>query len=149
MQDLEQSLLAARVAAQAAAAIKATSVNIIDVHERLALTDAFVIVSAESERQVQAIADEVDRRLHLIDIKQRKLEGQDAKRWLLVDYGPIVVHIFCQEDHVYYDLERLWKDCPTVEVDLDADETGRAHEVQGGAAIATQYEQSVTVDGDE
>jgi len=89
---------------------------IIDVGDVLSITDFFVITSAPNARQVRAIAEEVE-----VQLKQDggpvpiRIEGKDDLEWILLDYGPFVVHVFHDEVRAYYDLERLWGDCPRVE----------------------------------
>jgi ribosome-associated protein len=105
----------ARLAAQAASDKLATDILLIDVSERLAITDIFVIASGNNERQVEAIVDEVEERLRLAGAKPLRREGKRDGRWVLLDYSDIVVHIQHTEERVYYSLERLWKDCPVIE----------------------------------
>jgi ribosome silencing factor RsfS/YbeB/iojap len=104
----------ALLAAQAAADKLATDVAILDVSERLAITDAFVLASAPNERQVQAIVDEVEERLREHGVKPVRREGVAEARWVLLDFVDIVVHVQHAEERAYYALERLWKDCPTI-----------------------------------
>ena len=104
----------ARTAAQAAADKLATDIVLIDVSDRLAITDVFVVVSGNNERQVEAIVDEVEEKLRLAGVKPIRREGQRDGRWVLLDYGDIVVHVQHQEERVFYSLERLWKDCPFI-----------------------------------
>ncbi|MEI4273633.1 ribosome silencing factor [Klenkia sp. LSe6-5] len=104
----------ALLAAQAAADKLATDVSIVDVSERLAITDAFVLASAPNERQVQSIVDEVEDRLRAHGIKAVRREGVAESRWVLLDFVDVVVHVQHAEERAYYSLERLWKDCPTI-----------------------------------
>jgi ribosome-associated protein len=104
----------AQLAAQAAADKLATDVSIVDVSERLAITDAFVLASAPNERQVQAIVDAVEERLREHGIKPVRREGVTESRWVLLDFVDVVVHVQHAEERAYYALERLWKDCPTI-----------------------------------
>ncbi|WP_448620482.1 ribosome silencing factor [Geodermatophilus sp. URMC 65] len=104
----------ALLAAQAAADKLATDVAIVDVSERLAITDAFVLASAPNERQVQAIVDEVEERLRQHGVKPVRREGVAEARWVLLDFIDVVVHVQHAEERAYYALERLWKDCPTI-----------------------------------
>ena len=105
----------ALLAAQAAADKLATDVAIVDVSERLAITDAFVLASAPNERQVQAIVDEVEERLRQHGVKPVRREGVAEARWVLLDFVDVVVHVQHNEERGFYGLERLWKDCPRVE----------------------------------
>jgi ribosome-associated protein len=104
----------ALVAAQAAADKLATDIVLIDVSERLAITDVFVVVTGSNERQVEAIVDEVEEKVRLAGSKPIRREGRRDGRWVLLDYGDIVVHVQHAEERVFYSLERLWKDCPFI-----------------------------------
>jgi ribosome-associated protein len=101
------------LAAGAAAQDKmATDVVAFDVTAQLALTDVFVIASAPNERQVSAIVDAVQERLAQLGSAVLRREGLREARWVLLDFGDVVVHVMHAEDRSFYDLERLWKDCP-------------------------------------
>jgi ribosome-associated protein len=102
------------VAANAAADKLASDIVLIDVSERLAITDVFVIASGNSERQVEAIVDEVEDKLRAAGHKPLRREGKRDGRWVLLDYAEIVVHVQHQEERIFYSLERLWKDCPFI-----------------------------------
>ncbi|NMO01306.1 ribosome silencing factor [Gordonia sp. TBRC 11910] len=106
----------ARIAALAAADKLAHEVTVIDVSEQLVITDAFVIGSADNERQVNAIVDEVEDKLRQAGHKPIRREGAREGRWSLLDYNDIVVHIFHADEREFYALERLWKDCPVIDV---------------------------------
>ncbi|MFV0462693.1 MAG: ribosome silencing factor [Nostocoides sp.] len=106
----ERAVRLASAAAAAAADKLATSIEGIDVSQLLPLTDVFVVVAAESERQVGAIVDEVEDRLRELDAKPLRREGAREGRWVLVDFGDIVVHVQHQDEYVFYDLPRLWRD---------------------------------------
>jgi ribosome-associated protein len=112
----------ATVAARAAAAKLADEVVVIDVSDQLVITDCFVIASASNERQVNAIVDEVEDKMRLAGYKPARREGTREGRWTLLDYVDIVVHIQHQEEREFYALERLWRDCPTVPVELHSSE---------------------------
>ena len=118
MTATERSLQLAKVAAVAAEEKIAAKVMAIDVSDQMPLTDVFVLASAASERQVGSIVDEVEDRLRELGCKPLRREGQREGRWVLIDFGDIIVHVQHEEEREYYALERLWKDCP--EVDLDA-----------------------------
>jgi len=111
-------------AAQAAADKLANDIVLVDVSEQLVITDVFLIASAPNERQVQSIVDEIEDRLRLDGVKPVRREGQREGRWVLLDYVDVVVHIQHAEERVYYALERLWKDCPTIRF-VDAAEPSR------------------------
>ena len=104
----------ALVAAAAAADKKAHDVVVLDVSEQLIITDCFVIASAPNERQVGAIVDNVEEKLREIGTKPVRREGAREGRWVLLDFVDIVVHVQHSEERSFYDLERLWKDCPRV-----------------------------------
>ena len=110
----------ATVAARAAAAKLAQDIVVIDVSEQLVITDCFVIASAANERQVNAIVDEVEERMRLAGHKPARREGTREGRWVLLDFIDIVVHIQHQDERNFYALDRLWRDCPLVDVDVDA-----------------------------
>jgi ribosome-associated protein len=124
----ERSLELARTAAAAADDKLATTIAGIDVSDQLALTDVFVIASGSSDRQVAAIVDEVEDKLREKGAKPIRREGERDGRWVLLDFGDIVVHVQHDEEREFYELERLWKDCPDVDLGVphrrDADETG-------------------------
>jgi ribosome-associated protein len=107
----------ALVAADAASGKLATDIVLIDVSERLAITDIFVIATGSNERQVEAIVDEVEEKLRAEGRKPLRREGRRDGRWVLLDYADIVVHIQHAEERVFYALERLWKDCPMISID--------------------------------
>lgn len=115
-----ESLELIRAAGRAAADKLAVDVVGIDVSELLVITDAFLVCSGESERQVNAIVDGVEEAL-LKDLSRKPLrrEGQADSRWVLLDYGDIVVHVQHAEDRQFYALERLWRDAPRIEIPLD------------------------------
>jgi ribosome-associated protein len=108
------------VAARAASDRKAQEIIALDVSEQLVLTDVFLIVSATNERQVVAVVDAVEEAMHKAGSKLLRREGKSEARWVLLDFGDVVVHVQHAEDRVYYALERLWKDCPAVDLPEDA-----------------------------
>ena len=119
MTATDRSIKLTQAAAQAAADKLATSIVALDVSDQLAITDTFVIASAESERQVNAIVDAVEEALLPLGSKPVRREGRASGRWVLIDFGDIVLQAFHEEDREFYDLERLWQDCPVIELDLD------------------------------
>lgn len=96
---------------------KGYDVKILDLKEVASFTDYFVICSADSDTQVKAIADEVDKSLRDQGMKSWHKEGYRALNWVLLDYVDVVVHIFKKEMREYYNLEKLWGDAPVVEVE--------------------------------
>ena len=116
----------ARHAARAAAEKLAEDIVALDVSERLALTDIFLIASAPTERQVNAIVDGIEEELLKQDLRPVRREGRSEGRWVLLDYADIVIHVQHAEDRVFYALERLWKDCPVVDLELGDDASAKA-----------------------
>lgn len=118
-----EALEMAAIAARAAADKLAHDVTVIDVSEQLVITDLFVIGSADNERQVNAIVDEVEDKLREAGHKPVRREGTREGRWALLDYADIVVHIQHADERSFYALERLWQDCPVVEIEGVGDTT--------------------------
>jgi ribosome-associated protein len=111
----------AGLAAQAAADKLGDDIVALDVTEPMPLTDIFLIVSARNERQVVAISDEIEDRLLLSGHKLLRREGKNTGRWILLDFGDLICHIFHEEDRMYYSIERLWKDCPVIKLEIDTE----------------------------
>ena len=114
MTATEEARRLAAVAANAAADKKATDIVLIDVSERLAITDIFVIATGTNERQVEAIVDAVEEKLRDEGVKPLRREGRRDGRWVLLDFTDLVVHVQHTEERTFYALERLWKDCPFI-----------------------------------
>ena len=114
-----EAIRMAEVAARAAASKLAQDVVVIDVSGQLVITDLFVIASASNERQVSAIVDEVEEKMRAAGYKPARREGTREGRWVLLDYVDIVVHIQHQDERNFYALDRLWRDCPLLEVNVD------------------------------
>jgi ribosome-associated protein len=101
------------VAAGAASAKTIEPTVVIEVGDLIAITEYFVISSGSNDRQVRAIAEEVERQVKGNGgVSPRAVEGLDDARWVLMDYGDFVVHVFSEEARSFYDLERLWSDAP-------------------------------------
>ena len=124
----EESIHMATIAAQAAVAKLADDVVVIDVSGQLVITDCFVIASATNDRQVNAIVDEVEEKMRFAGYKPARREGTREGRWVLLDYVDIVAHIQHQDERNFYALDRLWRDCPLVAVDLDGADEPQAGE---------------------
>ena len=92
----------------------------LDVSLPLPLVDIFLLVTGRSERNVAAIADEIEDKLLEAGFKRLRREGRNEARWILLDFGDLVVHVFHEQERVFYGLERLWKDCPVVPIELPA-----------------------------
>ena len=146
MPATDRALGLAKVAALAAEDKIAEDVLAIDVSDQLALTDVFVIASASNERQVGAIVDEIEDRLRDQGVKPIRREGQREGRWVLIDFGDIVVHVQHAEEREFYQLERLWKDCP--HIDLQLPEHGGAGAAESGTqGIDAAESQDSAVEG--
>ena len=102
------------IAAQAASDKLANDIIAFDVSDQLVITDAFVLCSAPNDRQVKSIVDEIEEKLRDAGVKPIRREGERDGRWVLIDYGEIVVHVQHDEERTYYSLERIWRDCPTI-----------------------------------
>src|SRR6201997_2263759 len=109
----------ATIAARAAATKLANNVVVIDVSDQLVITDLFVIASASNERQVNAIVDEVEEKMRRAGYKPARREGGREGRGTLLAYIEIVVHIQHQDERDYYALDRLWRDCPQIPIELE------------------------------
>ncbi|HET7387098.1 MAG TPA: ribosome silencing factor [Nocardioidaceae bacterium] len=116
MTATDHALELVRAAAQAASDKLAESIIAFDVSEQLVITDAFVLCSAPNDRQVRAVVDEVEERLRAHGAKPVRREGERDGRWVLIDYDEIVVHVQHEEERAFYALERLWRDCPVIEL---------------------------------
>ena len=104
----------ARIAAEAAAEKLASDIIAYDVSEQLVITDVFLLCSAANDRQIRAIVDEIEEKMRQAGARPVRREGERERRWVLLDYLDIVIHVQHAEERVYYALERLWKDCPRV-----------------------------------
>jgi ribosome-associated protein len=110
---MESKELAIRLA-RALDAKKAVNVHILAVEDLTTVTEYFVIATGMSTTHTGALADEAEFQLEREGVKVLRTEGHDGKRWVLLDYGSVIVHVFTQEAHDYYDLEHLWADAKPV-----------------------------------
>lgn len=113
----DRAISLATSAAEAASDKLASDIVVLDVSDRLVITDCFVLASAPNDRQVKAVVDEVELRLRNLGVKPVRREGEREGRWVLLDFVDIVVHVQHTEERVYYSLERLWKDCPVIPIE--------------------------------
>jgi ribosome-associated protein len=109
-----------QIAARAADAKGGEDLVALDVSQPLPLIDIFLLVTGRNERNVAAIADEVEAKLLEAGHKRLRREGREESRWILLDFGDLVVHVFHEQERIFYGLERLWKDCPVVPLDIPA-----------------------------
>ena len=117
-----RSIELAQTAATAADSKQAENIVALDVSGPLPLADVFLLASGRNERNVIAIAEEVQDKLAELGAKAIRKEGMADGRWILLDFGDLVVHVFHEEDRLYYSLERLWKDCPVVPLAISVEE---------------------------
>lgn len=104
------------IAVRAADSKGAVAPVALDVSGFFPLADAFLILTGSVERNVQAISDEIEDQLNGAGVRTIRREGREGGRWILLDFGDLIVHVFHQEERDFYGLERLWKDCPTIEL---------------------------------
>lgn len=114
----DESRRLATIAALAADEKLARNIAVFDVSDVMAITDVFVVASADNERQVGAIVEEVEDELTKAGVEPKRREGNRENRWVLLDYVDVVVHVQHSEERTLYSLERLWKDCPRLELGL-------------------------------
>jgi ribosome-associated protein len=107
-----------QIAARAADDKQADDLVALDVSGPLPLTDVFLLATGRSERNVVAIAGEIEDKMLEAGVKTLRREGRAEGRWVLLDFGDVVAHVFHDEDRQYYALERLWSDCPTIPLDV-------------------------------
>jgi ribosome-associated protein len=112
-----------QVAALAADSKQGEDLVGLDVSGPLPLTDIFFLVTGRNERNVQAIAGEIEDKMLEAGAKALRREGRAEGRWILLDFGDVVAHVFHEEDRMYYSLERLWKDCPAIPIELPVAKT--------------------------
>ncbi|WP_024355754.1 ribosome silencing factor [Leucobacter chironomi] len=105
-----------RIAVRAADDKGATAPVALQVTEQFGLADVFLIVTGAVERNVQAISDAIEDALNEAGVRTVRREGRESGRWVLLDFGDLIVHVFHQEERDFYQLERLWQDCPLIEV---------------------------------
>lgn len=112
----KQAVSATQIAADAALDKLGENLVALDVSGHLALTDVFLLVSGRTERQVAAISDSIEEKMLEAGIKLLRREGKTLARWILLDFGDVVVHVMHEEDRMFYSLERLWNDSPVVKI---------------------------------
>ena len=95
---------------------KGKDIKVIDIHEVSVIADYFVIASASNQNQVQAMVDNVDETLGRAGFEAKQIEGTRNSSWVLMDYGDMIVHVFDEENRLFYDLERIWRDGKVLDV---------------------------------
>ena len=113
---IKNSLEMVRIAVEALREKKGRDIIALDVSERTVLTDAFIIVTGTNDRQVSALTDAVDEALTKAGFEKKNIEGYHTGKWILLDFGDLIVHVFDQESRAFYDLERIWRDAERVEI---------------------------------
>lgn len=117
MTDTQDILILAQTAAFLALEKKAEEVVILDVGKLTSYADYFVICSADNERQVSAIARNIDDEMRRAGKRPLSVEGVEQSNWILLDFGSLIVHVFLDEARSYYDLEGFWADAPRLKPD--------------------------------
>ena len=112
---MNQSKEMTRLAVAALEDKKASEVKIIDIEHISTLADYFIIASGTNRNQVQAMADSVEEALSKAGYEPKQIEGYQNANWILMDYGDIVLHLFDEENRLFYDLERIWRDGKLIE----------------------------------
>ncbi|BDU10784.1 ribosomal silencing factor RsfS [Aurantimicrobium sp. INA4] len=118
MAATENALRLLAIAATAADDKGGEDLVALDISEPLPLVDIFLLVTGRNERNVIAISNEIEDKMIEAGVKTIRREGRAEGRWILLDFGDLVVHVFHEEERMYYGLERLWKDCPTIPLQL-------------------------------
>lgn len=113
----KQSKEMARLAYQAMEDKKARDIRIIDISEISVLADYFLIASGSNKNQVQAMVDNVQEELHKAGFVPKQVEGYNSANWILLDYVDIIIHVFDEENRLFYDLERIWRDGSVITAD--------------------------------
>ena len=103
----------AKIAVSALEEKKAKDLKLLDISDVSVLADYFIIASGSNRNQVQAMADNVEEILEKAGCECKQIEGYQNANWILMDYRDVIVHIFCREDRLFYDLERIWRDGKT------------------------------------
>lgn len=115
MTDQRDVLADLKLAVLAADDKGATAPVALEVSEQFGLADSFLILTGSVERNVQSISDGVEDALNGAGVRTIRREGRESGRWVLLDFGDIIVHVFHQEERDFYQLERLWQDCPLID----------------------------------
>mgnify|MGYP002513821245 CR=1 FL=1 len=114
---MEQSRKMAKLAYEALDEKLGEDIKVIDISEISVLADYFIIANGSSRPQIQALSDEVSEKMEKAGAVLKQVEGYEHAKWILLDFGDVIVHIFNQEDRLLYDLERIWRDGKTVDVE--------------------------------
>lgn len=117
MSTVSTEKMMAQIACKAIDDKKGQDIKIIDIHNVSVIADYFVIASGTNSNQVQAIVDNVEEQLGRAGFEAKQIEGNRNPSWILMDYGDVIVHVFDEENRLFYDLERIWRDGKVLEMD--------------------------------
>lgn len=117
MSTVSTEKMMAQIACKAIDDKKGQDIKIIDIHNVSVIADYFVIASGTNSTQVQAIVDNVEEQLGRAGFEAKQIEGNRNSSWILMDYGDVIVHVFDEENRLFYDLERIWRDGKVLEMD--------------------------------
>ena len=117
MSTVSTEKMMAQIACKAIDDKKGQDIKIIDIHNVSVIADYFVIASGTNSNQVQAIVDNVEEQLGRAGFEAKQIEGNRNSSWILMDYGDVIVHVFDEENRLFYDLERFWRDGKVLEMD--------------------------------
>lgn len=117
MSTVSTEKMMAQIACKAIDDKKGQDIKIIDIHNVSVIADYFVIASGTNSNQVQAIVDNVEEQLGRAGFEAKQTEGNRNSSWILMDYGDVIVHVFDEENRLFYDLERIWRDGKVLEMD--------------------------------
>ncbi len=113
---MSEQVKMAKIAYNALDEKKGEDIKIIDISGIYVMADYFIIANGNSITQVQALVDNVEEKMHQSGFMMKRKEGNRSSTWVLLDFGDVVVHVFDNEDRLFYDLERIWSDGKTVEI---------------------------------
>ena len=117
MSTVSTEKMMAQIACKAIDDKKGQDIKVIDIHNVSVIADYFVIASGTNSNQVQAIVDNVEEQLVRAGFEAKQIEGNRNSSWILMDYGDVIVHVFDEENRLFYDLERIWRDGKVLEMD--------------------------------
>lgn len=113
----ENSVKMAKIAIEALEDKKAEDIKIIDISDVSVIADYFIIASGSNRSQIQALSDNVSEKLGKAGYEMRDTEGYSAANWILLDYSDVIIHIFDEQDRIFYDLERIWRDGKQIDLE--------------------------------
>ena len=116
MSTVSTEKMMAQIACKAIDDKKGQDIKVIDIHNVSVIADYFVIASGTNSNQVQAIVDNVEEQLGRAGFEAKQIEGNRNSSWILMDYGDVIVHVFDEENRLFYDLERIWRDGKVLEM---------------------------------